>query len=284
MEDRRDLLDGVIRKGAAVTVWFIENVRDAKDCVLAALFDKGERMIDGVLERIEYDDGNLCSLTSRRPELAVSFEKFFRVLDKIEEQEYQEWAVCEGVRNLLVAGRHDLVVPLVNALGKRTFKSNRLKENAIQWAFYEGVKKSNQDIVGVYCEHPAITSEEYAIGLMNCWNNGKPNQASQFILGQADQGDLNMAKWRYEYDKYPKFRLAIDKAFEAAPSAGSRHRRYFEKAIAKLAVDTLDIVYSTNMWHQEPGIIIEEYLVGEKEKTKGGESEAQEAGAENHTD
>ena len=49
-------------------------------------------------------------------------------------------------------------------------------------------------------------------------------------------------------------------------------------------MDTLDTVYSTNMWHQEPGSIIEEYLLGEKEKTKKGESEVQEAGTENRTD
>ena len=30
------------------------------------------------------------------------------------------------------AGKHDLVIPLVNALGKRTFKSDRLKDVAIQ--------------------------------------------------------------------------------------------------------------------------------------------------------
>ena len=49
-KDRKDLLDDVIAKGADVTVRLIQNVRDAKRCVLAALFDKGEGMIDGVLE------------------------------------------------------------------------------------------------------------------------------------------------------------------------------------------------------------------------------------------
>ena len=58
--DRKDLLDDVIAKGADVTVRFIQNVRDAKRRVLAALFDKGEEgMIDGVLERVEYDDDDL---------------------------------------------------------------------------------------------------------------------------------------------------------------------------------------------------------------------------------
>ena len=42
-KERKDLLDYVIAKGADVTVRFIQNVESAKQRVLAALFDKGER-------------------------------------------------------------------------------------------------------------------------------------------------------------------------------------------------------------------------------------------------
>ena len=45
-KDRKDLLDYVIAKGADVTVGLIQNVESAKGYVLAALFDKGEGMID----------------------------------------------------------------------------------------------------------------------------------------------------------------------------------------------------------------------------------------------
>ena len=189
-----------------------------------------------------------------------------------------------GVSNLFIAGKHDLVVPLVNALGTRTFNDKSLKDVAIHGAFDEGAERGNQDIVELYCEHPAVTSEEYAYGLRDSWHLGKPNQVFPFLLKQADQGDLDMAKEEYADECYAEFRHAIDKAPKPVPPAGSRHLRPIERAIAKRAMDTLDAVYSTNMWHQEPGIIIEEYLVGEKEKTKGGESEVQEAGAENHTD
>ena len=68
---------------------------------------------------------------------------------------------------------------------------------AIQMAFYEGAKRGNQDIVELYYEHPAITSEEYAGGLYGSWNDGKPNQVFQFLLKQADQGDLDMVKEKY---------------------------------------------------------------------------------------
>ena len=225
-------------------------------------------MIDGVLGRIGYDDNDLCDLTDYRPELAGSPEKFFRVLDKIKDPEKQEWAVHWGVENLFEAGRHDLVVPLVKALGKRTFKSKRLKEEAIRTAFAEGAKRGNQDIVELYCEHLAITSEKYADGLCWSWNNGEPNQVFQFLLEQADQGDLDKAKEKYAGKDYEKFRQAIDKAPKPVPPAGSRHRRPFEKAIAKLAMHALGTALETGMWHQEPGDILASYLVGEEEWAK----------------
>ena len=45
--------------------------------------------------------------------------------------------------------KHDLVVPLVNALGKKTFESKSLKDVAIRVAFEKGADGGNQDIVGV---------------------------------------------------------------------------------------------------------------------------------------
>ena len=225
--NRRDLLDEVVARGIDVTVWFIQSVDVLeKRRVLAALFDKGEqRMIDSVLGRFNYDDNDLYDLTNYRPELAGSPEKFFRVLDRIEDPEKQELTVQWGVRSLFVAGRHDLVVPLVNALGKRTFKSRSLEGEAILTAFYEGAKRGNQDIVELYYEHLVITSDEYAIGLYWSWNNGKPNQVFQILLGQTDQGDLDKAKEKYAGKYYEQFRQAIDKAPKPVPPAGSRHRR-----------------------------------------------------------
>ena len=229
-QDRKDLLDDVIRKSADFTVKFIQNVNMfAKRRVLAALFDKGEGMIDEVLARINYNDNDLWDLTNFRPEMAGSPEKFIRLLDKIQKPENQEWAVREGVRSLFVAGRHDLVAPLVNALGKRIFNGESLKEEAIQWMFYEGAWRGNQDIMETYCEHPAITPEVYVDVLNASWNNGKPNQVFQFLLGQADQEDLNGAKKKYPHEYHAKFRLAIDKALETAPPAGSKHSRFAEK-------------------------------------------------------
>ena len=243
-KERKDLFDYVIAKGADVTVRLIQNVDSAKRHVLAALFDKGEGMIDDVLGGIRYDDDDLRDLTGYRHELAGSPEKFFRVLDKIKEPKNARDGCSSGVSNLFEAGRHDLVVPLVNALGKRTFKSNSLKDVAIQMAFCEGAKRGNQDIVELYYEHPAITSGEYAVGLYASWNYGKPNQVFQFLLEQADQGDLDMAKKKYAMRCYEKFRQAIDKAPEPTPPAGSRHSRFSEKteAIEETSTDTVPLI------------------------------------------
>ena len=110
----------------------------------------------------------------------------------------------------------------MNALGKRTFKSDRLKDVAIQWAFWKELKEAIKTLWKHIANIPQSLLREYAEGLHWSWNNGKPNQVFQFLLEQADQGDLDMAKKQYAYKNYEEFRLAIDKAFKAAPPAGSR--------------------------------------------------------------
>ena len=191
-------------------------------------------MIDGVLGGIKYGDKDLIYLTNHRPELAGSPEKFFRVLDKIEDPGNQETAVNWGVGKLFKVGKHDLVVPLVNALGKRTFKSDLLKEEAIHVAFWKGVKGGNQDIVEEYYEHPAVTSDEYAVGLNASWKHGEPNQVFPLLLKQADQGDLDMVKKKFACNLYPTFHQAIGEATKPVPPAGSRHQHFFKGS--KLAI------------------------------------------------
>ena len=157
---RDDLPGYVIAKGVNFTVKLIQSVGNAKRCVLAALFDKGKKeMIDEVLGRIEYDDRDLYGFTHFQNELAGSPEKFFRVLDKIKDPKNQEEAVRCGVIYLHRAERHDLIVPLVDALEKKMFKRDRLKEQAIHTAFCNGADRDKQDIVQLYYEHPAIVTE-----------------------------------------------------------------------------------------------------------------------------
>ena len=89
-----------------------------------------------------------------------------------------------------------------------------------------------------------------------------------------------MGKEGYAYaERYEKFRLAIDKALETAPPAGSRHLRLFKKVV----LDVLGLITGESV-KQGPASIVLEYLLDEKEKTKKHESEGQEAGTKNRTD
>ena len=111
-----------------------------------------------------------------------------------------------------------------------------------------------------YYEHPAITSEEYLGGLNVSWNKGKPNQVFQFLLKQADQGDLDEAKERFADEYYAKFHQAIDEAPKPVPPAGTRIIS-IEKAQRVLAV----LAPITSAFDEYgPGNILASYLVGEK--------------------
>ena len=100
------------------------------------------------------------NLTDYRPELAESHAEFLQSdrQDK-ESRKCKKRLLSSGVYNLFNAKKHDSVIPLINALGKRPFNGRKLKDVAIQWAFYQGARRGIKDIVEKLHEHPAITSE-----------------------------------------------------------------------------------------------------------------------------
>ena len=170
-KNRNDLFDHVVTKSVEFIIGFINQVGNLKRPTLAALFIKRSDEVDQVLKKIEYNDNDLIYLTDHRPELAESHDKFFKAIDKIKDPENQEWAVKCGVINLFNAKKHDSVIPLINALEKRQFNGRSLKNVAIQRAFYQGAWRGIKDIVEEFHEHPAITSERYADGLIDSWEN-----------------------------------------------------------------------------------------------------------------
>ena len=111
-------------------------------------------------------------------------------------------AVHGGVNNLFKAGKHDLVVPLVNALGKRTFKSKRLKYVAIQWAFWKELKEAIKTLWKNIVNIPQSPLRNMPMDCIDLGTDGKPNQVFPFLLKQADQGDLDKAKKRYADEYY----------------------------------------------------------------------------------
>ena len=141
---RNDLFDHVVTKSVEFIAGFINQVGGAKRRTLAALFIKRSDIVDQVLKKIKYNDDDLSDLTNYRPELAESRDKFFKSIDKIKDSQDQEWAVFWGVANLFYAKKHASVIPLINALEERQFKSKNLKNVAIVKHFMkEHIEASN---------------------------------------------------------------------------------------------------------------------------------------------
>ena len=199
-EERRDLLDYMVTMSVVVTIWVIQNVKSAKRPVLAALFGKEEGIINGVLKKVGYNDDDLCDLTEYRPELAGLPKKFFNVLDRMEEPEMQEKAVQAGIFNLIKTGKHNSVVPLIDAW-KRVFKSEILKDMAIQWAFYKGAEKGHQDIVEEYQEHPSDHITEIWSWIECILEQGQPKSSLSLLLEQARRS-LMRARKEHAYGWY----------------------------------------------------------------------------------
>ena len=72
---------------------------------------------------------------------------------------WQEEAVERGVFNLFYAKKHDFVIPLINALEKRSFKDRSLESVAIDKHLMKQHVSGIKGIVKGFHEHPAITSE-----------------------------------------------------------------------------------------------------------------------------
>ena len=87
------------------------------------------------------------------------------------------------------------------------------------------MRRGIKDIVEKFHEHPTITHEEYSYGLINSWVIGK-SEVFQFLLAQADQGDLEIVRKYDIYKEDSEFRNAIDGAFSNAKLAGNRHNRH----------------------------------------------------------
>ena len=113
---------------------------------------------------------------------------------------------------------------MINALEKRTFDGRKLNDVAIQRAFYEGVERGINDIVEEFHEHPAITSERYANGLIRFLeSNGKMGIFHIFVGLRLIKVILKEAK---KHDKYKHLiQNSVKPLMELskAEPAGARH-------------------------------------------------------------
>ena len=168
-----------------------------------------------------------------------------------------------SIASLFNAKKHASVISLINAFGTRTFENKNLKDVAIRSAFHQGTTRNVKSVVEKLHDNPAITHVEYVNGLIESWVHDKSKLVFPFLLAKADKGDLTRAKNDRRYMINAKFRQAIDDAMKTAPSEGTRHGRFFERA--KLGINTLDEVTETGKSEQESGKIDASHLVGEQE-------------------
>ena len=263
--NRKDLFDHVVMKSVEFIVGFINQAGgQATKPTLAALFLNSPDKVDEVLNKIKYNDNDLIQLTSHRPELAESHVNFFKAINKIKNPENQESAVSYGIRDLFYVEKHDSVIPLIDALESSTF-SRKVKNAVIQPAFYEGAKRGIKYFEEKFYKRSAITPNEYAKGLFGSWYHDNSKEAFQFLLAQADQGDLEEVKKDDKYKKYQKVREVIDDAFPKAGPAGERLGKG-----AMIAMKIFSEIGGLEPLGKEnaPGGIIKSYLVDESEGIK----------------
>ena len=109
-----------------------------------------------------------------------------------------------------------------------------LKDIAIKTSFKRGSRWGNKLIVQRLYDHPAVTAEVYAEGLINSVWESMPNPTFNFLLKEADQDDLIAVTKHKEYDNYKEgylreFREAIERAYLTAKPGGTRLKLSHQK-------------------------------------------------------
>jgi len=221
----------VDKKDQAFIFNFAEEAEVDKGDLLAALYrKKSHEMIEEAFEVFEFDQSDLRWAASE-PELMCSSDSLLNLLDKMEKQEDQEWAIDTGVGHLFRFKRTECVEPLLNALdGSESFK--HFKGIAIKKAFKCGSLEGNKSIVERFYDHPAVTSKDYAVGLTASVCKSTQGPIFTFLLGEADQDDLNAVKRdpNYKYNTSYEFKKVIEDALLTAKPGGTRLTLPFQRA------------------------------------------------------
>ena len=213
---------------------FIKTVRDVKRSTIAALLKSGTKEVaEEVLGKIDSDNNDLVYATMSQPDLPCLHEKFFNLLDLIDDPEDQERAVKEGIANQFKEyvlnpfkqGR-DCIRPLIDALGRRAFLSKNLQDVAIQETFVRGAWDRLQKWVEEFYSHPAIRPDIYATGLRVSWRGDTSHPFFKWLLSHANKPDLEAVRntFGYEHRDYTEFREAIEDAMLKADTRPQRIR------------------------------------------------------------
>jgi len=181
-------------------------------------------MIEEACKVFKVDQYHLTHAASD-PKLICSPDDLINLLGKMKNQRHQVKAIEDGVWHLFGNKRTECLDPLLNALeGNESFKY--LKGIAIKRAFREGYDRGNKPIVERLYDNSAVTSDDYAQGLIHSGIRSTQDPTFIFLIGEADQGDLNAVKkqWLYE-DRSNDFKKALEDALLTAMPGGDRLNR-----------------------------------------------------------
>lgn len=236
----QDKLNYVVdTKGQEFIFKFAEQASINNYSLLTALHrKKSPEIIEEAFKVFKFNQADLFN-TSCEPELTCSPDALLNLLGKIENRKHQERAIAQGIGRLFDFGPAKCIMPLLNTLESKK-SLNYLEEAAIKQAFISGSSDGNKLIVDRYYDHPAITSEYYAWGLINSGRNPARNPAFIFLLGNADMDDLIAAKKDTVYTYNPdEFKKAIEDALLIAKPSGYRMISRAPQ-MAKIMIGTLD--------------------------------------------
>ena len=244
---------------------FINQTGQVNDGTLSTLCKKcSKETIENVLEKVNFPQQDLIGVASEG-NVVCHLPKFLMLLNKITTPEGQESVVTNGMNTLIREKSIEYIIPMLDALKDKTFRSERLEVIAIQMAFKEGVKRNREDVLKRTFDHPAITPGLYADALIESeksWESSKLTR--EWLLKGADRDDLQAVNDNDGYaDLIPPFRTAIENALEIAKPGGTRTRAYDIQSAKKTKKEFMEIEHAVAI----SGIakIIGEYLAGQEE-------------------
>ena len=200
---------------------------DREELLIALFRKKSPRIIEEAFKVFEFKQFELFNV-ALDPRLMCSPDDFLDIFVKIENEEDQEYNIIpkeyiieQGVWGLLPNGRSGCVLPLLHALGsKKSMK--HFKNIAIKVAFERGSWWGNKPIVQHLYDHPTVTPEVYATGLINSGESPQ-NPIFDLLLENADQDDLIAVKMHKEYGcRSEEFKQAIERTISTAKPGGTR--------------------------------------------------------------
>ena len=243
-------------------VSFIRNAYETNGYILNALCKKcSKETVENVLEKVNFSQNDLIEVASEGNAVR-HLPKFLMLLNKITTPEGQESVITNGINALIREKSTECIIPMLEALKDKIFRSEHLEAIAIRIAFKEGVKLNREDLLKRTFEHPAITPELYADALIESEKSWEPSKLTrEWLLKGADRDDLQAVNDNDGYaDLILHFRTAIENALEIAKPGGTRTRAYDIQSAKTTKKEFMEMEHAVAI----PGIakIIGEYLAG----------------------